>query len=83
MPLLRGSSRKTASANISELMRTSTRLSRDPEKRQKQAVAIALSQARRSAKKSGKRPSWLFKTPGAKKYLKRRRKRTVRHPRRR
>ena len=43
MPLKKGSSRKTVSANIRELKATG--------RPQKQAVAIALSQARRGGKK--------------------------------
>lgn len=43
MPLKRGTSRKTVSANIRELKATG--------RPQKQAVAIALSQARRGGKK--------------------------------
>ena len=43
MPLKRGSSRRTVSGNISELVRSG--------RKQKQAVAIALSEARRSKKK--------------------------------
>jgi hypothetical protein len=48
MPLKRGSSRETVSKNISELVRSG----RD----QKQAVAIALSEARRSRRKGRRRP---------------------------
>jgi hypothetical protein len=61
MPLQRGYSKGTISKNISELMRSGTRLSRNPKKRQRQAIAIALSQARRSAEKRGVRPARLFK----------------------
>lgn len=43
MPLLKGSSKKTISANIRELKRSG--------RPQKQAVVIALSQARKSRKK--------------------------------
>jgi len=46
MPLKKGSSKKAVSSNISELMRSG--------RPQKQAVAIALSTARRSKKKSKK-----------------------------
>ena len=46
MPLKKGSSKQTVSANIKELIKSG--------RPQKQAVAIALSEARRSGKK-GKR----------------------------
>lgn len=46
MPLKKGRSKKTVSANIRELKASG--------RSQKQSVAIALSQARRSRKKSGK-----------------------------
>ena len=49
MPLLKGDSQDIVSANISEL-----RKSGRPEK---QAVAIALSEARRTGKKHGKKKS--------------------------
>jgi hypothetical protein len=44
MPLKKGSSKKVVSANISELMRSG--------RPQRQAVAIAMSTARKSKKKS-------------------------------
>ncbi len=36
---------------------------------QKQSIAIAYSIARRAAKKRGARPAHLFKTPGARRYM--------------
>jgi hypothetical protein len=55
MPLKRGYSRETISANVSELSHKRSRA---------QAVAIALSEARESAKKAGK--PW--KGPPRKRY---------------
>ena len=56
MPLSKGYSRKTVSKNISTLWHEGYRA-----KSGKQAVAIALSMARRSAQKSGRKPSYLFR----------------------
>ena len=53
MPLKRGYSPKTISSNIKTEMRHG--------KPQRQAVAIALSTARKAAKRAGKRPSHLKK----------------------
>lgn len=56
MPLKKGSSQKTVSTNISELMRTG--------RPQKQAIAIALETARRTAKASGGQLGYLNMMPG-------------------
>jgi len=48
MPLKRGSSRATVSSNIRQIMREGIRGKKVP---QKQAVAVALSEARRSKRK--------------------------------
>jgi len=48
MPLKRGSSRATISSNIKQIMAEGIRGKKVP---QKQAVAVALSQARRSRRK--------------------------------
>jgi hypothetical protein len=52
MPLFRGYSRKTITKNI-------RRLIREEGMPQRQAIAIALSKARVSARESSKRPLWL------------------------
>ena len=49
MPLKRGKSQKTISANISELSRSTTKAGR--KRSQKQNIAIALSEARKSPKR--------------------------------
>jgi hypothetical protein len=72
MPLAHGYTRHTIGRNIKVLRREGKKLS--------QAIAIALSEARRSAKKRGKRPHALFGTASAKRHLK---KRSTRHARRR
>lgn len=61
MPLARGYSPKDISSNISTEMHAG--------RPQRQAVAIAYSIARRAAKKRGVRPAHLFKTPGARRYM--------------
>jgi len=82
MPLAGGYGRASISENISELMHSKSRhLSRNKKKRQSQAIAIALSKARREALRRGKHPRALFGTPSARRYLKRRR--AARHARRR
>lgn len=53
MPLIKGGSRKTISANISELERSTTKAGR--KRTRKQNIAIALSEARKSRKKNTKR----------------------------
>jgi len=72
MPLATGYGRTAISKNI--------KLLRKEGRKPRQAVAIALSEARRSAKRAGKRPRHLFGTPSAKRYL---RKRHASHARRR
>ena len=53
MPLQKGYSKETVSSNIGELMHGGKRT-------QKQAVAIAMSEARKSAKQSGAKPEYLY-----------------------
>ena len=56
MPLKRGKSRATVSENVAELVQTG--------RPQKQAVAIALNEARRPPRRAGPpRPPWLKKSP--------------------
>lgn len=66
MPLYRGSSRKTVSRNIKRLVHEGYP--------QKQAIAIALSTARKYAVEHGRRPAHLFSS--------KRRKRSKTHHRR-
>lgn len=54
MPLKKGSSDKTRSANISEMIRSKTFAEgKSPEKKRSMAVAAAYDQQRRSKKKKG------------------------------
>lgn len=55
MPLKSGYSQKTVGKNIKEMMHA------DKKRPHKQMVAIAFSEARKSAKKAGKSPTYLFK----------------------
>jgi hypothetical protein len=73
MPLARGYGRSSIGANIKREMKAGRPRS--------QAIAIALSHARREAQRRGRHPHALFGTPSAKRYL--RKKRRASHSKRR
>ena len=73
MPLSKKISRKAISENIRTELRSGTLTAKTPEMRRKQAIAIALSTARRSARKRGQRlPAYLQRKSS-------RRRRAARH----